>query len=64
MFHNCFFHSSTDGHLDCFQILAIVNSTAVNVEAYILFELVFQHSLQIFLEVEPLKQKAVLFSVL
>ena len=30
MYHSFFIHSSVDGHLDCFIVLAIVNSAAVS----------------------------------
>ena len=30
MYHNFFIYSSVDGHLDCFHVLAIVNSAALN----------------------------------
>ena len=30
MYHNFFIHLSVDGHLDCFPVLAIVNSAAMN----------------------------------
>ena len=30
MYHICFIHSSVDGHLGCFHVLATVNSVSVN----------------------------------
>ena len=39
IYHIFFIHSSTDGYLSCFHVLAIVNSAAVNIEVHICLQI-------------------------
>ena len=39
MYHYFFIHSSADGHLGCFYVLAIINSAAVNIGIYVSFSI-------------------------
>ena len=39
MYHNFFIHSSVDGHLGCFHVLAVVNSAAVNNGMHVSFSI-------------------------
>ena len=37
MYHIFLMHSSVDGYLGCFYVLAIVNSTAMNIAVHVSF---------------------------
>ena len=39
MYHNFFIHSSVDGHLGYFHVLAIVNSAAINNGIHVSFSI-------------------------
>ena len=39
IYHSFLIHSSADGHLDCFRVLAIINSAAMNIGEHVSFSI-------------------------
>ena len=63
MYHTFFIHSSVDGHLGCFLVLAIVNSAAMTIGCMYLFKLEFLSFLDICSVVGLLNHMVTLFYV-
>ena len=38
-YHSFLIHSSADGHLGCFQVLAIINSVVMKIEVHVSFSI-------------------------
>ena len=43
MYHSFLIHSSADGHLGCFHVLAIINSAVMNIGVHVYLSILNRH---------------------
>ena len=64
IYHIFFIHSSVDGHLDCFHLLAVMNNAGMNIGVQVSIWVPTFNSFDIHLRVELLDDMVIVFSTL